>query len=173
MLLSTVWCQGITSIPVLFFSCSSFSNSSLVNFTSIAHSYNIMILPPGRLLARNVWNLTSDLWPISEVKEVKQMSTITMSGDTKPSIAIITALYCEKLAVDAMMENKTTFVRYKTEGKSTTSLSKIQYLILSGAGSFKIIEKLISGLRILIRFLGFEFQMNSCPPPPPPPQKKR
>ena len=35
----------------------------------------------------------------------------------QPTIAIITLLYCEKQAIDVMMENKTTYVRYKTEGK--------------------------------------------------------
>ena len=37
---------------------------------------------------------------------------------SKPTVAIITSKYYEKLAVDAMMENKTTFVKYKTEGNS-------------------------------------------------------
>lgn len=45
---------------------------------------------------------------------VKQMPTI--AANQQPTIAIITANYCEKLAVDAMMDNKTTFVKYKTEG---------------------------------------------------------
>ncbi|XP_071101629.1 uncharacterized protein [Haliotis cracherodii] len=52
----------------------------------------------------------------TEVKMVKQMPTIA-SGQ-QPSIAIITAMYCEKLAIDAMMENKTTYMKYKTEGES-------------------------------------------------------
>jgi len=34
----------------------------------------------------------------------------------KPTVAIITSKYYEKLAVDSMMEDKTTFVRYKQEG---------------------------------------------------------
>lgn len=41
----------------------------------------------------------------------------TMISAKQPSIAIITALYCEKLAVDAMVDNKETFVRYTTVGK--------------------------------------------------------
>lgn len=45
---------------------------------------------------------------------VKQMPTI--AANQQPTIAIITYLYYEKIAVDAMMENKTTYVRYKTEG---------------------------------------------------------
>jgi hypothetical protein len=35
----------------------------------------------------------------------------------QPTVAVITLLYCEKLAVDAMMDSKTTYVRYKTEGE--------------------------------------------------------
>ena len=38
-------------------------------------------------------------------------------GNKRPTVAIITSKYYEKLAVDAMMTNKTTFVRYKTEGE--------------------------------------------------------
>ncbi|XP_055327513.1 uncharacterized protein LOC129580836 isoform X2 [Paramacrobiotus metropolitanus] len=37
----------------------------------------------------------------------------------QPTIAVITALFCEKLAVDAMMDNKETFVRYQTQGEGT------------------------------------------------------
>ncbi|XP_022338158.2 uncharacterized protein LOC111133782 isoform X3 [Crassostrea virginica] len=52
----------------------------------------------------------------SEVQMVKHMPSI--AANQQPTIAIITANYCEKLAVDAMMDNKTTFVKYKTEGES-------------------------------------------------------
>ncbi|THD24757.1 Expressed conserved protein [Fasciola hepatica] len=52
-----------------------------------------------------------------EVKEVKGANHMQqISTSEKPTIAIITNLLCEKLAVDAMIEQKTTFVRYKTEG---------------------------------------------------------
>ncbi|XP_075154396.1 uncharacterized protein LOC142228019 isoform X2 [Haematobia irritans] len=51
-----------------------------------------------------------------EIKVVKQMPTI--ASNKQPTIAIITAQYCEKLAVDAMLENKETFVRYTTVGES-------------------------------------------------------
>lgn len=50
-----------------------------------------------------------------EIKVVKQMPTI--ASNKQPTIAIITAQYCEKLAVDAMLENKETFVRYTTVGR--------------------------------------------------------
>jgi len=51
---------------------------------------------------------------------VKQMPTHTEGR--KPTIAIITSKYYEKLAVDSMMEDKTTFVRYKTEGLLSSAL---------------------------------------------------
>lgn len=40
-----------------------------------------------------------------------------MISAKQPTIAIVTAQYTEKLAVDAMMENKETFVRYTTIGR--------------------------------------------------------
>ena len=36
----------------------------------------------------------------------------------QPTCAIITLLYAEKQAVDVMMDNKTTYVRYRREGTS-------------------------------------------------------
>lgn len=51
---------------------------------------------------------------LTEVKIVQQMPTYIQGS--KPTVAIITSKYYEKLAVDAMMEQKTTFVKYKTEG---------------------------------------------------------
>lgn len=50
-----------------------------------------------------------------EIKVVKQMPTI--ASNKQPTIAIVTAQYCEKVAVDAMLENKETFVRYTTVGE--------------------------------------------------------
>lgn len=50
----------------------------------------------------------------SEIKVVKQMPTI--ASNKQPTIAIVTAQYCEKVAVDSMLENKETFVRYTTVG---------------------------------------------------------
>ncbi len=52
----------------------------------------------------------------ADIRMVQHMPTL-VSRD-QPVIAIVTRLYCEKLAVDAMIENKVTYVRYKTEGKS-------------------------------------------------------
>ena len=44
------------------------------------------------------------------------------SGPNKPTIAVITSKYYEKLAVDSMMENKTTFVRFKSEGEKSKNM---------------------------------------------------
>ncbi|KAB7494604.1 hypothetical protein Anas_08736 [Armadillidium nasatum] len=52
----------------------------------------------------------------TDVQIVKQMPTI--SSNKQPTIAIITAQYAEKLAVDTMIENQETFVRYTTVGES-------------------------------------------------------
>ncbi|XP_049869909.1 uncharacterized protein LOC126369505 isoform X2 [Pectinophora gossypiella] len=51
-----------------------------------------------------------------DTQVVKQMPTLCSSR--QPSIAVITALYCEKQAVDAMMEDQETYVRYTTVGES-------------------------------------------------------
>lgn len=56
---------------------------------------------------------------LDEKTEVKIVQAMPVQDQgNKPHVAIITSKYYEKLAVDAMMENKTTFVRYKTEGES-------------------------------------------------------
>lgn len=52
----------------------------------------------------------------NKVKVVKQMPKIVKAK--QPTIAIITSQYCEKLAVDAMMDDQETFVRYTTVGES-------------------------------------------------------
>ena len=51
-----------------------------------------------------------------EVTIVKQMPR-GVEGAHQPTIAVITAQYFEKMAVDAMMANKQTFMRYATVGK--------------------------------------------------------
>ncbi|XP_052749276.1 uncharacterized protein LOC113515361 isoform X2 [Galleria mellonella] len=51
-----------------------------------------------------------------DTQVVKQMPTLCSSR--QPSIAVVTALYCEKQAVDAMMDNQETYVRFTTVGES-------------------------------------------------------
>ena len=45
-----------------------------------------------------------------------------VEGANQPTIAVITAQYFEKMAVDAMMTNKQTFMRYATVGKTFSSI---------------------------------------------------
>jgi len=39
-----------------------------------------------------------------------------LSRSDQPTVAIVTSLYCEKLAVDAMIDTKTTYFRCKKGG---------------------------------------------------------
>lgn len=55
----------------------------------------------------------------------------TIASNKQPTIAIITAQYCEKLAVDSMLENKETFVRYTTVGELGFHLVGLIYSNLS------------------------------------------
>ncbi|XP_076647533.1 uncharacterized protein LOC143356049 isoform X2 [Halictus rubicundus] len=55
----------------------------------------------------------------TQIQVVKQMPT--MASAKQPTIAIITAQYCEKLAVDSMIENKETYVRYTTVGTTNST----------------------------------------------------
>ncbi len=55
------------------------------------------------------------LLPIVEVERVSQMPVLPKAE--QPTVAIVTLLYSEKMAVDSMMDHKTTYVRFKTEGK--------------------------------------------------------
>lgn len=92
----------------------------------------------------------------TEVQMVKQMPTI--AANQQPTIAIITALYHEKVAVDAMMENKTTYVRYKTEGESNVYTTgfigehKVVSTKLPQIGHFRAAQ--ISSGSITTRLLG-------------------
>ena len=57
----------------------------------------------------------------TKVNMVKQMPKVTKSQ--QPVIAIITAQYCEKLAVDSMISDKETFVRYRVSpGQDSASM---------------------------------------------------
>ena len=57
-----------------------------------------------------------------EVTIVKQMPRLAERA-LQPTIAVITAQYFEKIAVDAMMTNKQTFMRYATVGKFWTNFA--------------------------------------------------
>lgn len=55
-------------------------------------------------------------WTFNLFKIVEQIPII--QNNRQPTVAIITAEYCEKVAVDILIENKETFVRYTTLGKN-------------------------------------------------------
>ena len=50
-----------------------------------------------------------------------------LSRSDQPTVAIIALLYCEKLAVDAMIDNKTTYIRCKKGGQILLTLSTQMY----------------------------------------------
>ena len=76
-----------------------------------------------------------------EVTIVKQMPRAVEKA-MQPTIAVITAQYFEKMAVDAMMTNKQTFMRYATVGECRGT---IHFFVC------------LSYLYFLICFLGFLF----------------
>ena len=51
---------------------------------------------------------------VQEIKEQSEFRKIV--ANEKPTVALITNLMCEKRAVDSMLQNKTTYVRYETKG---------------------------------------------------------
>ncbi len=61
-----------------------------------------------------------NVFKLKEVIMVQQQPTV--SNEDQPTVAIICVNYYEKLAVDAMMSNKVTFVRHKPEGNFFFSL---------------------------------------------------
>lgn len=61
----------------------------------------------------------------SDLQIVQQMPTVINSK--QPTIAIITAQYYEKIAVDSMIDNKETFVRYTTVGESNVYTLGLYY----------------------------------------------
>lgn len=71
----------------------------------------VSVLIPGDLISSELYVFIV----ILEVIMVKQQPS--MANDDQPNIAVICVNYYEKLAVDAMMSNKVTFVRHKPEGE--------------------------------------------------------
>lgn len=78
----------------------------------------------------------------TKVNLVKQMPKVTKSQ--QPVIAIITAQYCEKLAVDTMISDKETFVRYRVSsgqesGQQPESSSNYVYT-LGNIGDHRVVS---------------------------------
>ncbi|EUB56596.1 Alpha-adducin [Echinococcus granulosus] len=86
------------------------------------------------LLAKQLRELeaTNFIQPVFEViAGAAKLKSI--SDEQKPTVAIITNLLCEKLAVDSLIERKTTYIRYETKGDS--NVYTIGYI-----GSVKVIS---------------------------------
>ena len=49
-----------------------------------------------------------------------------LSRSDQPTVAIVTLLYCEKLAVDAMIDHKTTYIRCKKGGQILLMRTEIE-----------------------------------------------
>ncbi|XP_014670755.1 PREDICTED: uncharacterized protein LOC106811582 isoform X3 [Priapulus caudatus] len=56
----------------------------------------------------------------ADIQVVTNMPKV--AAEEQPTVAIITARYCEKVAVDAMMKNQKTYVKYKTEVGSEANI---------------------------------------------------
>ena len=65
---------------------------------------------------RRVHHQTEDGEDVTVVKGPMRGQMFDSRGSLQPTIAVITVHYFEKMAVDAMMTNKQTFVRYATVG---------------------------------------------------------
>ncbi|XP_059150764.1 uncharacterized protein LOC131937389 [Physella acuta] len=77
-----------------------------------------LIREVGQEVGPGVWMRMQCKEEIEEHEVVLVQELPTLTGKEQPTIAIVTSLYHEKLAVDAMIENKKTFVKFKTEGES-------------------------------------------------------
>ncbi|KAK6975253.1 hypothetical protein BgiMline_021599 [Biomphalaria glabrata] len=64
----------------------------------------------------------------------------TLSSKEQPTIGIITGLYQEKLAVDAMIENKRTYVKYKTEASSHNAMGESQVYTIGKIGHHHVVS---------------------------------
>ena len=83
----------------------------------------------------------------------------SLSDQQKPTVAIITNLLCEKLAVDALIERKTTYIRYKTEGEP--NYRTIERLILSLGDSNVYTIGYIGSVKVIsvkLPMVGWELQ---------------
>lgn len=76
----------------------------------------------------------------TKINLVKQMPNVIKAK--QPVIAIITAQYCEKLAVDSMISDKETFVRYRTTiaGQNDDSASANYVYTLGNIGDHRVVS---------------------------------
>lgn len=82
----------------------------------------------------------------TKVQMVKQMPKVQRSQ--QPVIAIITGQYCEKLAVDSMISDKETFVRYRvTAGQDESANSSSNYVYtLGNIGDHRVVSTKLTSI---------------------------
>lgn len=81
--------------------------------------------------------------PIDTKINMVRSSQMPKVQGSQPVIAIITAQYCEKLAVDSMISDKETFVRYlgQDSGPATTSSASANYVYtLGNIGDHRVVS---------------------------------
>ena len=93
--------------------CSSFTGSSESEIRVLISE--LQLDKKIKALEHNLNSFTRAEADQEEVTVVKQMPKVEAAK--QPTIAIITSQYFEKMAVDAMMTNRQTFVRYATVGE--------------------------------------------------------
>ena len=93
--------------------CSSFTASSEAQIRVLISE--LQLDKKIKALEHNLNSFTRVQAEQEEVTVVKQMPKVEAAK--QPTIAIITSQYFEKMAVDAMMTNRRTFVRYATVGE--------------------------------------------------------
>ena len=93
--------------------CSSFTGSSEAQMRVLISE--LQLDKKIKALEHNLNSFTRVQAEQEEVTVVKQMPKVEAAK--QPTIAIITSQYFEKMAVDAMMTNRQTFVRYATVGE--------------------------------------------------------
>lgn len=103
----------------------------------------------------------------AELKMVREIPQLT--GREQPTIAIITSLFCEKLAVDAMIDEKVTFVKYKTEGEylHTVFLRLVLFFLLFSSLFFFLVvlfceSRIVPKKRIRPLLVLFGFEVRTC-----------
>jgi len=105
---------GALEEDVYFFLQELISKNLVKSIQASGHNLQSSTSSPSRTSHSQVFTRVTE--NDTQVKVVKNMPKVIRSQ--QPTIAIITGQFAEKLAVDAMIDNKDTYVRFKTEGES-------------------------------------------------------
>ncbi|XP_035829271.1 uncharacterized protein LOC101849581 isoform X3 [Aplysia californica] len=90
---------------------------------------------------KGIWMRMQTKEEMSEHEVILVQELPTLTGREQPSIAVITTLYHEKLAVDAMIEDKKTYVKFKTEASgSHSAIGESQVYTIGRIGKHNIVS---------------------------------